>query len=51
MRCRDWVSPRGPMIVLKVPRILADLDGSESIEPKHLCEGLQYRTLDRSHWA
>jgi magnesium chelatase family protein len=30
---------------------LADLQGGESIEPEHLSEAIQYRTLDRSYWA
>ena len=33
--------------VLKVARTAADLDGSDSIQPQHLMEAVQYRTLDR----
>ena len=33
--------------VLKVARTAADLDGIESIQPQHLMEAVQYRTLDR----
>ena len=37
------LSPRGYHRVLKVARTIADLDGSETIEPAHLYEALQYR--------
>lgn len=33
------------------PEYLADLVGKESIEPGHVSEAIQYRTLDRNFWA
>jgi predicted ATPase with chaperone activity len=37
--------------ILKVTRTMVNLDGPESIEAPPPSETIQYRTLDRSHWA
>ena len=32
--------------ILKVARTVADMDGSEQIEPQHIAEAIQYRAVN-----
>lgn len=37
--------------LLKVSRTIADLDGKDNIEDKHILEAIRYRTLNNKYWG
>jgi magnesium chelatase family protein len=47
---RLHLSARAYHRILKVARTIADLEGEERINAKHLTEAVCYRSMDKKYW-